>query len=139
MTNELLGGCTGCGNPVIENWDLYLCASCAHRHRKEARQAARPQPTYQMPSRKPINPVSEKMAAKLVTFEQKKKVHLQAHPDCQARLTQCTNHNNTVHHTAKRGKNLNNEETFLTVCQDCHNQIEFVMSAKERRERGFLK
>lgn len=79
------------------------------------------------------------MKSELKTYSQKRKEHLRKHPYCQIRLEGCTRKAYQVHHSAKRGKNLNNEETFLSACQECHDYVEFKMSAKERRERGFLK
>lgn len=87
----------------------------------------------------PIRKISAKMATELQEYEVKKAFHLKEHPDCQIKLIGCKGRmNNTIHHTAKRGKNLNNEETFLTACSFCHDQVEFVMSATERRENGYL-
>lgn len=86
----------------------------------------------------PVRKVSGKMAKELAVYEIKKAAHLKKFPNCQAKLIGCVNKNNTVHHIAKRGKNLNNEDTFLTVCTECHDQIEFKMSAKERREKHLL-
>lgn len=111
------------------------CASCNHALRKAEREAAK------VKVRKPPKKVSAGMSKKLVIYKDKKAEHLAKHPDCQARLIGCNNNRktNTVHHCAKRGKNINNEETFLTVCDNCHYEIEFVMSAKDRRLYGFLK
>lgn len=90
-------------------------------------------------SLKQVKKVSDKMAIELKIYEKKKKAHLKAHPDCQVKLVGCTNQNNVVHHSEKRGKNLNNEATFLTACDHCHKQIHFVLSGKENREKGLLK
>lgn len=122
-----------CGNP-IENKDTGLCASCNHAQRDAAKKANK------VKVFKPIRKVSKKMAKDLRKYGLKKAAHLAKHPDCQVRLVGCQNNlkTNTVHHAAKRGKNLNNEETFLTACEYCHDQIEFVLSAKERREKGLL-
>lgn len=125
--------CKECDRNPIENRDTGLCASCGALARKLERQASKPVKVYQMPK------VSPKMAKELRTYSQKKADHLKKHPYCQIKLIGCTHRGTQVHHAAKRGKNLNNEETFMTACDDCHNYVERVMSAKERRERGFLK
>lgn len=124
-----------CGR-IAENRDTGLCASCAAAIRKAERQAGK----EKKPIRK-IKPVSDKMRQKLKEYKPAKDQHLREHPDCQVRLIGCQNNRetNSVHHSAKRGKNLANKETFLTACVWCHYQIEFVLTAKERRERGFLR
>lgn len=122
----------GCENYCEGSTDL--CASHNHLLRKQAREDAKPPKEI-----KPIPKVTPKMARALKTLSVKKAEHLKKHPDCQIRLIGCTNQNKTVHHSAKRGKNLLNEETFLTACEFCHDQIEFKLSAKERREKGFLR
>lgn len=111
-------------------------SSCNRYNRKletDSRKAAQ-----KKASQKQIAKVSDKMALALKEYAKKKAAHLAAHPDCQIKLIGCTNRNNTVHHSARRGKNLNNENTFKTACDYCHHQIEFVLSAKENKEKGFL-
>lgn len=124
-----------CGN-IVENKDTGLCASCSAAIRKAERQAGK----EKKPIRK-IKPVSDSMRQKLKEYKPAKEQHLKEHPDCQVRLIGCQNNRetNSVHHAAKRGKNLANKETFLTACEHCHHQIEFVLSAAERRERGYLR
>jgi hypothetical protein len=112
------------------------CGTHNHQLRKQAREEAKLKKTYVIPK------VSKKMGKQLKTYSEKKKEHLEKHPDCQIKiLGVCSNNRetNSIHHSAKRGANLTNEETFLTACIPCHNYIEFVMSAKERREKGFLR
>lgn len=89
---------------------------------------------------KPIRKVSEKQAKELAIFEVKKRKHLTEHPDCQIKLIGCKNNRatNTIHHAGKRGKNLNNEETFLTACVFCHDATHFLLSAQEQRRLGLL-
>jgi len=123
----------GCENYCEGSTDF--CASHNYAIRKQAKEDAKPPKVV-----KAIPKMTEKMAKELATFEVKKAAHLKKHPDCQVKLIGgCTNRNNVVHHAGKRGKNLNNEETFMTACDYCHDQIEFVLSAKERREKGFLR
>jgi len=101
-----------------------------------------PQPKPIKPEKKPkarIKPVSKVHAKELRSYFQKRKDFLETHKVCQAKLIRCEGKAVEVHHCAKRGKNLNNESTFMAVCAACHNQIERVISAVERRERGFLK
>lgn len=125
--------CKICGSDRIEHYGLMLCASCNADRRREERKALKPKKEV-----KAISKISAKQAKALKEYAPKKEQHLKDHPNCQARLIGCTNRNNTVHHCAKRGKNLSKEEYFLTACDWCHDQIEFVMSAQERKEKGFL-
>lgn len=135
-----------CKYPECENYTegtTDYCGTHNHQMRKEHRESLKPKKVYVLPkATKPIKKVSAKLAKELTVYEVKKKKHLQEHPDCQIRLLNiCQNdrETNAIHHSAKRGKNLTNETTFLTACVHCHAQIETVMSAEERRERGFLK
>lgn len=45
---------------------------------------------------------------------------MEQHPPCQLCGAQATD----IHHKAKRGKNLNNVDTWMAVCRKCHNRIE---------------
>ena len=134
----MANGCNICGNKATEaNGN---CGSCNARIRKFERQSkslnekTRKKWLYKIPK------ISDKLKAELVTYARKKKEHLEKHPDCQIKLVGCQNDRktNSVHHPAKRGKNLNREEFFQTACIYCHDQVERVMSAKERREKGLL-
>lgn len=73
--------------------------------------------------RTPIRRVSKKHAAELRVYSGLRAKFLAERPYCEARL--CLGSLATeVHHTAKRGKNLNNVETWLPVCRPCHTYIE---------------
>lgn len=112
-------------------------ASCNFENRKRAKDESK------IKIVKPIKKVSVKQAEankKYYGPAGTKEQHLKEHPDCQIKLMGCTNRGIKVpHHVAKRGKNLNNLEHLLTACIDCHEFIETVMSAEERRKMGFLK
>lgn len=131
----------GCENYREGNTDY--CATHNHQLRKQSREALKPKKTYVLPkAEKPIAKVSKKMAKNLKVYSVVREEHLKEHPDCQIRLMNiCQNdrETNTIHHAAKRGKNLTNKETFLTACLNCHRYIEDVMSSQERREKGFLR
>ena len=127
-----------CKWPDCDNYKEGNTDYCATHNlflRKQAKEALKPQKQI-----KPIAQTSKKMAKNLRTYSEKKKKHLEEHPDCQLRLLGCTNNRetNTIHHSGKRGANLNKEELFLTACDYCHNYVERVMSAADRREKGFL-
>ena len=125
--------CKECGNPVIENRDTMLCASCASYRRKAERLAAKEKKIA------PIRKVSVKQGKALKTYAQLRDEYMKMHPMCQARLVGCTYKATEIHHQAKRGEHLNDSDSFLAVCHACHHRIETVMSAAERRERGFLR
>jgi hypothetical protein len=54
------------------------------------------------------------------------------HPFCEI----CNEPATDIHHKARRGKNLNNEETWMSVCRRCHMKIE--SNGKWARENGYL-
>ena len=49
----------------------------------------------------------------------------------------CGNAATDIHHKARRGKNLNNTETWMPVCRPCHTKIE--SNGNWARENGYLK
>lgn len=128
----MMGDCIRCGVEPIENKDTGLGANCAAMDRKAERAAAKPVKVYHMPKMSPKRKEENKTYAVLSAE------HLKEHPDCQIKLVGCTNKGNVVHHTAKRGKNLNVKKYFRTACEHCHRIIETVMSAQARREKGYL-
>lgn len=128
------GECVDCGSlNKIENHYLMLCAGCAHARRKAERQAK--QVKIVSAPRK----VSAKMAKDLQDYSVQRRQYLAGHTECEARVApDCDGDSCEIHHSAKRGSNLLNIETFVAVCRPCHIYIETVMSAEERRERGLL-
>ena len=132
--------CKICGSDRIENKELGLCASCSSRHRKFERDSKKLEVKTQKKAAYKIPKISEGLKTAMVDYVKAKREHLKEHPDCQIKLIGCQNHRptNTCHHCAKRGKNLSNKEYFKTACIYCHDQVERVMSAKERREKGLL-
>ena len=48
----------------------------------------------------------------------------------------CDNPATDIHHKARRGKNLNNTETWMAVCRPCHMKIE--THGKWAREQGYI-
>jgi len=131
-----IGLCIECEVAPIENKETGLCAGCGQAMRKAERVASKEKKIYR------ITKVSPKLAKELKKYSGQggtREQHLKEHPNCQLKLQGCEGVATQVHHSAKRGKNLNNVKTFLSACQNCHDFVEFQMSAKERRERGFLK
>lgn len=79
-----------------------------------------------------LNPVSKKHKVELAEYSKKRKVYLLCNPHCEICGVMATD----IHHKARRGKNLNNEETWMPVCRPCHNYIE--SNGKWAREKGYL-
>lgn len=123
--------CASCGSNKVEANNL--CASCAHEIRKAAR--------VKVKVVKPVKRISDKEAKRLAKYHKLREGYLNAHLLCQAKIKDvCTLIATEIHHTAKRvGDNLTDVESFLAVCPHCHRHIESVMSANERRGKGFLK
>lgn len=124
--------CPSCGTTKIERNGY--CASCNMARRKEECRNAMVKVV------KPIRKVSKKTAKELQDYSVQRRQYLAGHPECEARVSpQCDGDSCEVHHSAKRGANLLNVDTFVAVCRPCHRYIEDVMSAAERREKGLLR
>lgn len=110
---------------------------CA-RHNREARRAEsdalKPKKVYRIPKE------SEKRKIERPIYNREAKQFIIDNPECQLKIMGgCTGKSNQVHHSKRRGKYYLDKSTWLACCQYCHDQVEFVLSAKENRERGFLK
>lgn len=128
--------CVKCETRPIENADRGLCASCGAMFRRSERQALKDANKV----KKPIKKVSIKHRKELADYTVQRRYFLSSNIECMARVSpQCDGHACEIHHSAKRGVNLLNIETFVAVCRPCHVHIETVMSADERREKGLLK
>lgn len=109
------------------------CASHNFMDRKSAKEALKEKKVYNIPK------VSKKLAKGLREYSKNRDTFLQENPICQLKFIGCEVRATEVHHSAKRGKNLNNVETFMSACGHCHGILETKLSAAERREKGFLK
>jgi hypothetical protein len=106
----------------------YLCGGASTVRVKESKPL----------KRVPIKKVSEKRKVDNKEYKVLREEFLKANPKCQMNLINCTGIATEVHHTAKRGGNYLNVSTFMAACRDCHEIAETVLSAKDRREMGFL-
>ena len=70
-------------------------------------------------SKKPMNKVSERHAKELTKYQKAKREHFALNPFCAI----CGFGANDIHHMAKRGKNLCNKDTFLSLCRRCHCKV----------------
>ena len=127
--------CIYCDSPKVENQDTGICASCSALIRKEERAALKLKTKWTQR----IKAFSKKRIVELKTYSQLRKEHLTKHKFCRANLQGCTKKATQVHHLSGRGSNLNREETFMSVCFNCHQLLHNKLSAKERREKGLLK
>lgn len=127
----------GCERPRLSG--LEVCASHAKAERDKEADASKPtKPIKTLQRGAPPKRVSDKRAEEMKEYKFLASEYLKEHPECEANLRECTGKSVEVHHTAKRGKNYLEVETFMAVCRPCHILIEQKMSAEERREQGFL-
>lgn len=85
---------------------------------------------------KPIAKHSKKMLTELKIYRVLRKDYLKDHPICEAELEGCKKKSIEIHHTASRGLNLNNVDTWIAVCRWCHDEIH--LNSKSAREKGLL-
>ena len=72
--------------------------------------------------RTPLRRCSKKHAKELATYSILRRSYLSEHPKCE--MDGCRNQANQIHHKEKRGKNLNNIDTWMACCLQCHAKIE---------------
>jgi hypothetical protein len=120
-----------CEAPKLGNTDY--CGTHLHGFRKMKRDALKPKKVTE------IKKVSNKRQKENKTYSILRKEQLEEFPNCQIKLEGCEKIATEVHHSAKRGKNYLNKETFLSACHHCHVVLETKISAKVRREKGLLK
>jgi hypothetical protein len=72
--------------------------------------------------RTPLKRVSKKHQAELVIYRKLRAEYLKNHPTCA--FVGCIRNSTDVHHVCKRGKNLNNVETWRALCRECHMYVE---------------
>jgi hypothetical protein len=96
----------------------------------------KPEPRAKKPKTR-IKPVSTKQAKALTEYAKVRKEFLAEHLYCEAKLEGCQTVASDVHHTAGRGTNLSNADTFLAVCRTCHRFIED--NPTEALKMGFSK
>lgn len=78
--------------------------------------------------RTPLRRVSKKQAKRLEEYRKLRVQFLHDNRMCEAGLvfaangidTDCTKLATEIHHKARRGKNLNNPDTFCPTCRHCH-------------------
>jgi uncharacterized protein YlaI len=83
-------------------------------------------------SKKRINRVSKKHRINLAVYSDARKTYLLSNPYCEVCGCEATD----IHHKARRGKNLNNTDTWMAICRLCHQRVE--SNGKWAREMGYL-
>lgn len=81
---------------------------------------------------KPMNRISDKHRKELKEYSKIRYDYFMLNHFCEI----CGNAATDIHHKARRGKNLNNTETWMPVCRPCHMRIE--SNGKWARENGYL-
>ena len=81
---------------------------------------------------KPMNRVSDKHRKELKEYSKIRYDYFMLNHFCEI----CGEAATDIHHKARRGKNLNNTETWMPVCRPCHMRIE--SNGKWARENGYL-
>jgi hypothetical protein len=81
---------------------------------------------------KPINRVSDKHRKELKEYSKIRYDYFMLNHFCEI----CGEAATDIHHKARRGKNLNNTETWMPVCRPCHMKIE--SNGKWARDNGYL-
>lgn len=106
-----------------------LCAGVLIKNEKEAIK-----PTV----RKPLRPRSLKRQAQEKEYSARRKVYLEAHPECEIAIPGiCQFHSTEIHHTNDRNGDKLNDETYWKVTdRACHQWIH--SHPKEAKELGFL-
>lgn len=79
-----------------------------------------------------MNRVSDKHRKELKEYSKNRRDYFMLHPFCEV----CGEPATDIHHKARRGKNLNNTETWMSACRQCHIKIE--SNGKWARENGYL-
>lgn len=132
MIKLKLKECNGCHqmkpifkNKMVDGVKFQLCQSCART------EGVRITPTTKQIKKKSDKKVLED---RLYTIVRKK--YMNENPNCQVNTPECTTVGIEIHHTAGRGINTNNVDTFLTVCRVCHNYIH--ANPKWARELNYL-
>ena len=82
-----------------------------------------------------LNRFSKKMVKTNSEYSKLRKIHLNKHPMCQAKVFNCSLRSTDIHHTKGRGKYHLDTSTWLSVCRSCHNWIE--THPEEAKELGY--
>lgn len=87
---------------------------------------------------KPLNKTSAKRKGKLKEYTPLRKQYLLDHPECEIKLIGCTGKATQIHHCSTSDLDFLNTKTWKSADDYCHDQVERVLSASVRREKGLL-
>lgn len=103
------------------------CKECWSCHSGTVRQTTK---------RTPLRPRSSKQQKLEVAYSTLRKVFIDSHPMCQAKVSEsCTLKATDIHHKKGRGEYLLDASTYLSVCRSCHEWI--TINSKKSIELGF--
>jgi hypothetical protein len=71
-----------------------------------------------------LNPKSAKREVLDKLYSRLRKKYLEANPYCVGRIAGCTGKSTDIHHKKGRGKHYLEQETWISVCRNCHQWIE---------------
>lgn len=129
-----------CDLPVEGHGDF--CASHARLNRKISKQRVATAEKREQHFSKPMEPrakpkkVSDKRRVENEIYRKLRKEYLLDHAYCEMKLIGCERTAIEIHHTASRGKNLNEVSTWKATCRHCHDLLHNKLSAKEARDKG---
>lgn len=108
--------CDDCGllRPIWKNTGgKKYCKRCWHTHT-----------IVKQPIKKPIPSVSSKLRKLTKLYSEIRLKYLEKHPFCKAVLPGCLRAAEEIHHSAGRGINLINTDTWIPICRECHKKVE---------------
>ena len=118
----------GCNSPVFGK------GKCKYHRMKELAATKKRKP------RKPIAKRSKTRAMQERTYKILRKLYLENHRQCEARLPGCTCKATEIHHKyagSKRQAHYLDVHTWMAVCRSCHDDIHHV-NPKRAKELGYL-
>lgn len=124
-----------CQTPSCDNYtegNTDYCGSCNHAKRKAERNALKDKKVYRLPK------ATAKRKEENKAYTPLRKKYLEDHPKCEIKLIGCTGKATQIHHCSTSHKDFLNIKTWKSGCSNCHNTIERVLSADERRKKKLL-
>lgn len=137
--------CSVCGDPsVLWQSAPKMCKNCAQLRKLAEKKAfkpltqtesgavAKPFRVYQTAKIKSVSTRLQKLQA---IYGKLKKVHIKANPYCEAKIEGCTGLAVDIHHRKGHGEYFLDSTTFMSVCRNCHREIE--LRPAWAKEKGF--
>lgn len=125
--------CNGCHqekyiykNVTVDGIRYKLCQSCAMKQDVKPRQT-KTQISKTSKKKKKLDPLYAKL----------RRIYLEQHSMCQIGSAQCTSQSTEIHHSAYRGTNYLEVDTWFATCRTCHQWVH--ANPQTARELGYLK